>query len=128
MIYEFIWIGDKNEDLTKFSFLAENFNYEVKTIKNADETLNYVLMFNLSSDTYNSNNSLSELFNLHQLQNYSQLKIQLISENDIVQQYIFSSTALQVEYVEKFSEHSLKYLTRLIFKNINGGQQNAKIG
>lgn len=128
MTYEFIWIGDKNEDLAKFSFLAENFNYEIKTIKNSNETLNYVLIFNLSSDKYNFNNPLSKLFNLHHLQNYSQLKIQLISENDIIQQYTFFPTTLQVEYIEKFSEHSSEYLTKLIFKNINGGQHNAKIG
>ena len=126
MTYEFIWIGDKDEDLTKFSLLAENFSYEIKTIQNFDKTLNHFLTFNLSSDKYDSNNSLLELFNLHQLQNYSQLKIQLISENDIIQQYTFSSTTLQVEYAEKFSEHS--YFTKLIFKNINGGQHNAKIG
>ena len=126
MTYEFIWVGDKNEDLAKFSLLVENFDYEIKTIKNPDKTLNQFLIFTLSSDKYNSNNSLSELFNLHQLQNYSQLKIQLMSENDIIQQYTFSSATLQVEYLEKFSEHS--YLIKLIFKNINGGQYNAKIG
>lgn len=128
MVYEFIWIGDKNEDLAKFSLLAENFDCEIKTIHNPTKTLNYVLIFNLLSDKYDSNNSLAELFNLHQLQNYAQLKIQLISENDIIQQYTFSSTTLQIEYVDKFSEHSSEYLTKLIFKNINGGQHNAKIG
>ena len=128
MTYEFMWIGDKNEDLAKFSLSVENFDYEIKTIKNSDKALNYVLIFNLSSDKYDSNNSLIELFNLHQLQNCSQLKIQLISENNIIQQYTFSSATLQVEYVEKFSEHSSKHLTKLIFKNIDGGQHNAKIG
>jgi UDPglucose 6-dehydrogenase len=61
MTYEFIWIGDKNEDLAKFSFLAENFNYEIKTIKAAIEVNEHqkLKLFKKSRKYYESLNGLT---------------------------------------------------------------------
>lgn len=120
---KFLWMFNEGEMPLELSLAAENINREIKAVKNPQGELHQSLIFSTSLTTDDINNPLFEVFNFNKQHRNFKLIVQILAKENILEEYIFNP-APQVEYSERFDNNALQYITRLTFREANGGSLN----
>lgn len=120
---KFLWTFNEEEMPLELSLATENINREIKAVKDPQGKLYQSLIFSTSLTTDDINNPLFEVFNFNKQHKNFKLTIQILAKENILEEYIFNPTP-QVEYSERFDNNALQYITRLTFREVNGGNLN----
>lgn len=120
---KFLWTFNEEEMPLELSLATENINREIKAVKDPQGKLYQSLIFSTSLTTDDINNPLFEVFNFNKQHKNFKLTVQILAKENILEEYIFNPTP-QVEYSERFDNNALQYITRLTFREVNGGNLN----
>ena len=120
---KFLWTFNEEEMPLELSLATENINREIKAVKDPQGKLHQSLIFSTSLTTDDINNPLFEVFNFNKQHKNFKLTVQILAKENILEEYIFNLTP-QVEYSERFDNNALQYITRLTFREVNGGNLN----
>lgn len=111
---KFLWMNNEDEVLLKLCLSDEEINREIKSIRACGE-LYHSLILSTSVDRNALNNLLFDAFNFNKDYTDFQLNIQVVENDTIIEEYMFSSTP-QIEYNARFDKNSSRYITKLIIK------------
>lgn len=121
---KFLWTFNEEEMPLELSLTAENINREIKAIRDPQRELHQSLIFSTFLTTDDINNPLFEVFNFNKQHKSFRLNIQILEKENILEEYVFNPTP-QVEYSERFDHNALQYITKLTFRETDGGNLNA---